>query len=41
MCYLGRHSCTNYFANDGGGGHKEGMGSGAAAPDVKVQGTTK
>jgi hypothetical protein len=28
MCYLGRHSCMNDFANDGGrgGGHNVGMG---------------
>ena len=26
MCYLGRHSRKNDFVNDGGGGHKEGMG---------------
>lgn len=41
MRYLGIHSRTNNFAFDGGGGHNEGMESGATAPDVKVQGTTK
>jgi len=32
MCYLGRHSCTNDFANDGGGGHNKGMGEWCGHP---------
>lgn len=32
MCYLGRHSRTNDFAIDGGGGHNEGMGEWCGRP---------
>jgi len=37
MCYLGRHSRTNDFANDGGGGggHNGGKGGGGAPPNTQ------
>jgi len=43
MCYLGRHSRTNDFANDGGGGGGKtgGWGGGGAALGGKIPGGTK